>query len=166
MILDVKENHILGLNGYFGEYMECGVMISTGNSGCGLISTMMVITKRQKNLGDGLIVTLNKVLGLIINKKSMKKIKIGDPIIVEIFINKELEPYNVTMKDIMALPEGNIDGKPWYSHYTFNNEAEHDAWRNWCTEYLKTKVTPKLTKERINKEFAWFDLMYGLHTKK
>jgi hypothetical protein len=92
----------------------------------------------------------------------MKKLKIGDPKIIEQFINKELENYGVTMEDVKNYPDGIIEGLPWYQYYTFKTHDDHDEWKNWCIDFLKTQVTPKLRKDRINVEFAWFDLMYGL----
>ena len=32
-------------------------------------------------------------------------------------INKELEPYGVTIEDVRKNPD--INGEPWYIHYTF-----------------------------------------------
>ena len=92
----------------------------------------------------------------------MKKLKIGDPKIVELFINKELEKYGVTMEDVKSYPDGIIEGLPWYQYYTFKTHSDHDEWKNWCIDFLKTQVTPKLRKDRINVEFASVDLVYGL----
>jgi len=92
----------------------------------------------------------------------MKKLKIGDPKIVELFINKELEKYGVTMEDVKSYPDGIIEGLPWHQYYTFKTHSDHNEWKNWCVDFLKTQVTPKLRKDRIDKEIAWFNLMYGL----
>lgn len=81
--------------------------------------------------------------------------------ISEILINKELEKYNVTVDDIKC-QEGVIDGKNWFQYYTFDNEEEFLSWKNFCINFLTTKVSPKLTKKSAEKEFMWFNLMYGL----
>lgn len=92
----------------------------------------------------------------------MKKMKIGDKKIVELFIDKELEQYGVTMQDVKNYPDGIIEGLPWYQYYTFKTNADHNEWKNWCSDFLKTQVTPKLRKDGIAKQIAWIDLAFGL----
>lgn len=91
-----------------------------------------------------------------------KKIRRGDDLVIETLINKSLEKYNVTMADIMLLPENKIDGVPWYQYYTFETLEEYKSWKDWCFNFLKTEVTPKFTKNNFNRFWPYFDLMYGL----
>lgn len=83
--------------------------------------------------------------------------------IAEILINKELEKYNVTVDDIECQGDV-IDGKNWFQYYTFDNEEEFLSWKNFCIDFLTTKVSPKISNCRAKEEFMWFNLQYGLKT--
>lgn len=81
--------------------------------------------------------------------------------IVEILINKELEKYSVTVDDIKR--DGCIiNGKDWYQYYTFDSEEEFLSWKNFCIEFLTTRVSPKRSRECAEEEFMWINLQYGL----
>jgi hypothetical protein len=92
----------------------------------------------------------------------MKRLRIGDPKIVETIIDKQLESFGVTMQDIIKYPEGKIEGKDWYQFYTFKTKEEYDNWKDWSLNFLATQVSPKRPKKLWSTEFAWVDLMYGL----
>ena len=53
---------------------------------------------------------------------------------------------------------GNIIEVPWYVFYTMTPE-QFDGWKKWTLNYLKTTY---LSKSRYEKEFAMFNLMWGL----
>lgn len=84
--------------------------------------------------------------------------------IVKLFVNKQLEKYDKTYDDVIKKPYYKVKGEnvPWYEKYTFKNEAEYNNWRDFCVTFLAKKVTPKLNKDRINIEFSWFNLAFGL----
>ena len=92
----------------------------------------------------------------------MKKLKVDDPKVVEIILDKQLEPFGVTMQDMVACPDGRIEGKFWYQFYTFKTKEEYTAWKDWSLNFLATQVSPKKSKKNWEKEFAWLDLQYGL----
>lgn len=60
-----------------------------------------------------------------------------------------------------------IDGIPWYNFYTMTVQ-EWKEWREWCLKYLRTTYLPK---SRVEREFEYFNLIWGLklsddpHTK-
>jgi hypothetical protein len=97
-----------------------------------------------------------------INEKKMKKLNIHDPKILDILINKELEKYNTNIDEIKKLPENKIDGILWYVYYTFDSIEEYLNWKNFCIDFLKNKVMPKLNDQLINKEFQMLNLQFGL----
>lgn len=75
--------------------------------------------------------------------------------ILELMVNAELKPYGKSVEDIK-------DSKDWFDKYTFKKQKDYDKWKKYCITLLTEKVTPKLTKRRIEKEFMWVDFMYGL----
>ena len=77
-------------------------------------------------------------------------------------INYELKPFGKKYEDVLKWKRKT----PWYETYKFENEKEHDKWRTKCAKFLATKVRPKMSKDRIEREMAWFSLMYGLAVKK
>ena len=77
-------------------------------------------------------------------------------------INYELKPFGKKYEDVL-----NWKKKiPWYETYKFENEEEHDKWKNKCIKFLRTKVRSKMTIKNAEKEMSWFSLMYGLAVKK
>lgn len=89
----------------------------------------------------------------------MKKIYIGSEELVKILVDKMLEKYNVNTDYVIANPT--IDGISWFQYYTWTSE-EQSTYKEWFIKFLKNNVKPKLNKERIEREFFWFDLMWGL----
>lgn len=77
-------------------------------------------------------------------------------------VNKELKPYGVDYDYVVANPT--INGKSWYTYYTFNSETEYLGWKRYCIKQFKKKF-PYLKDEYLERKFTWFDLNYGLrHT--
>jgi hypothetical protein len=91
-----------------------------------------------------------------------KKYKLSSTELIDLLIDKELEPYGVTCEEMRALPEGKINGVHWYQHYTFNTPEEYNAWKEFCIDILSKQITPKLHKSIVEREFAMLDLMWGL----
>ena len=72
-------------------------------------------------------------------------------------INKQLEKHNVDFDYVMEHPE--IDGKLWCTYYT-TTPRESIEFRKWAIDFLRMEL--KWTKKRSEREFPYFDLMYGL----
>lgn len=72
-----------------------------------------------------------------------------------IFIDAQLEKYNLTYSDI-------LNEEYWYDKYTATKE-EDIAWSNFCKYLLKHHCKRKIY--HIDKQFAWFNLCYGLKVK-
>ena len=121
-----------------------------------------------------------------ISAKEVKKIvkKTRSEIMVEVVkncINKQLEPYDLKMEDVL------FGGKkeftkvfefkmnsfwgfikyptfykkiPWYQYYTFKTEDQFKAWKDFCILELISKL--KMTEAQAEEEFKWFNLNYGL----
>ena len=96
----------------------------------------------------------------MINKK--KKYKLSSTELIDLLIDKELEKYGVTCKQIRELPDGKINGKDWYRYYTFDSEEEFNNWKSFCIDVLTNHITPKLPKKLICLNFSVIDLMWGL----
>lgn len=91
-----------------------------------------------------------------------KKYKLPSTELVNLLIDKQLEKYGVTCKQMRELPDGKIEGKDWYDYYTFDSEEEYNKWKEFCLDVLSNQVTPKLPKRLVETEFAMLDLMWGL----
>lgn len=72
-----------------------------------------------------------------------------------IFIDAQLEKYNLTYLDV-------LNEEYWYDKYTSTKE-EDIAWRNFCKYLLKHHCKGKIY--NIDKKFPWFNLCYGLKIK-
>jgi hypothetical protein len=88
----------------------------------------------------------------------MKKEK-DNEVIVKTILNKMLEKYGVDVDYVMEHQK--IDGKNWFQYYTMTT-TEYNAWKEWTMEYLKST---HIRKELREKEFMWFNLMWGLKIK-
>ena len=91
-----------------------------------------------------------------------KKYRLPSTELIDLLIDKELEPYGVTCEEMRNLPDGKIDGIHWYEYYTFLDNEEYTKWKEFCLDVLSNQITPKLSKFRIEKEFEMLDLMWGL----
>ena len=69
----------------------------------------------------------------------------------EILINKELEPYSLTIEDVRNTSD-------WYYTYTFNSVEEYLKWKEFCINELRKRFTLRESK----KIFQRLDLNYGL----
>lgn len=84
------------------------------------------------------------------------KRKTCDEVLI-LLINKMLEPYNVDIEYVKANPK--IEGIDWFSYYTWNEEQEEE-FEKFFFETLKKEL--KWSKQKIKKEWPWFNLMWGL----
>lgn len=79
----------------------------------------------------------------------------------EAFIDKSLEKYGLTFKDVVKKPL--IDGVQWNEHYTLTDEEEKN-WRHWCIRLLEKKY-PKYHPDMIKTLFLHeYVSIYGLKT--
>lgn len=88
--------------------------------------------------------------------------KLTDLEFTELVINKELEIANapIRFKDISF---ENKDKHPnWYSEYSFDTKEQFLEWKNYFCEQFYNWQPKRVSKTSRNKEFAWFNLMYGL----
>ena len=67
-------------------------------------------------------------------------------------INKELEPHNLTIDDVMK-------SETWYSDLTMTPE-QSDEWVKFGVELLRKKL--RLSKKRAEREMVWVNIMWGL----
>ena len=79
--------------------------------------------------------------------------------IIKILIDKELEPYGVTIEKVLETPK--INDIPWYDYYTFKSDEEYYNWRDFCIETIRKEI-PNCTKTMAEKEFSWVVLSWGL----
>lgn len=98
-------------------------------------------------------------------------------------INKELEPYGFTYEDIkkggqyefikvgfieekryffglFKRTEYNRTKKIWYQYFTFNSKENYNSWKEFCINLFRKEL--KYSKVKAEREFAWFDLQWGL----
>lgn len=95
----------------------------------------------------------------------IKKITIQEA--TKVMLNKMLEKYNITIAEITEKTKnhnGQINGVDWYTYYTMT-QKEHDIWKLWCLDFLKTKVKPKTTIKYSKFVFNQINLMWGLKIK-
>ena len=92
----------------------------------------------------------------------MKKLKVGDPELVKILINKMTENHDIDYDFIMENQHEN--GIPWCCCYEWTQE-ESDEYKKWFIEFFQKSVTPKRPKYQLAREWQWFNLMYGLRIK-
>ena len=91
----------------------------------------------------------------------MRTKKLTNNELITALINKMLEKYNVDMKYIKAHEE--IEGKKWFEYYAFSREEE-DKYAEWAKAFIKEQ-RPSWSKRTIEKEYAWFSLMWGLRVR-
>lgn len=93
-----------------------------------------------------------------------KKYKWGDVALTHLMLNKALEKHGVTVEDVKKNQDKIKEehGLDWYQYYTFDTKEEYDAWKQFCINILLTKVAPKPDRKRVELEFSWFDLSFGL----
>ena len=86
---------------------------------------------------------------------SWNKLRRDSEKVIHLFINKELEPFGVTVDDIK-------DDEKWFMKYEVTIQDNQD-WVDWCIKYLRDNY--KITKKTAKKEMMWFNLQYGLKIK-
>ncbi len=78
-----------------------------------------------------------------------------------LIINKSLEKYGVTTKDIKKKPI--IDGIGWREYYTLTEE-EYKEWYHWCLNLLEVKF-PKVAPDMVKTYFLFeYASIYDLKT--
>lgn len=92
----------------------------------------------------------------------MKKLKIRDPELPKILINKMLEKHNIDYDYVMD--NQYINGILWCSHYEWTQE-ESDEYKKWYIKFYQENVTPRYTKKYLERNWQWFNLQYGLRIK-
>jgi len=79
--------------------------------------------------------------------------------IKNLIINKSLEKYGITVKDIKKQPV--IDGVNWQEYYTLTEE-EYKEWYHWCLNVLEAQF-PKIHADMIKTKFLFeYESIYGL----
>lgn len=91
----------------------------------------------------------------------MKKLKINSLELIVILINKMLEKHHTNFAEVSDLEEGKICGELWCTFYTFTKQEEKD-YKKWFIDYIYKNVSPKMSKSAIEREYLWFNLMWGL----
>jgi DNA-dependent RNA polymerase auxiliary subunit epsilon len=86
----------------------------------------------------------------------MKSKKLTIQELFDAIINKQLEPFNLTITDVK-------DIKDWYNKYEVTQE-QSDEWIKWSIDFIKKNSQTHL-KYRAEKEMLWINLMYGLKIK-
>jgi len=92
----------------------------------------------------------------------MKKLRVGNPELVKILINKMLEKHNIDYNYIMA--NQIIDGRVWCTHYEWTQE-ESNNYKKWFIDFFKSNVSPKLSKKLLEIQWIYYNLMWGLKIK-
>jgi len=89
----------------------------------------------------------------------MKKKKLTPKELVELLINKQLEPFNKTIEDVK-------NEENWFQNYEVS-EAENQKWQEWGTQLIMKNAPSSLLKTRkwAEKEMRGIDLMWGLKIK-
>lgn len=77
--------------------------------------------------------------------------------IVKKLVDKMLEPYGVNYDYVVE--NQFIEGEDWYMHYTWDTAEERD-FRTWAVKEIRKHF--KCTKEKAEKEYDMFNLMWGL----
>ena len=114
-------------------------------------------------------------------KKLIKKTKEEiNKEVVRNCINRQLEPYDLTVEDVFGgkaefikvfeLKMNTVWGFikyptffkkiPWNQYYTFKTEEQFQEWKSFCILEIVSKL--KVSKKEAESEFNWLNLMYGL----
>jgi hypothetical protein len=89
----------------------------------------------------------------------MKKLKIRDPELIKILINKMLEKHGVDYEYIKL--NEIIEDRLWCAHYSWT-EQECQEYKKWWIKFFQENVSPRKLKKVLEKEWLWFNLMWGL----
>ena len=91
-----------------------------------------------------------------------KKLKVGRDNIIKILIDKMLEKYGIDYDYVVA--NEMIDGKLWCSNYEWTL-SEAEEYKKWWIKFWQENVIPRYTKKYLEREYMWFNLMWGLKIK-
>jgi hypothetical protein len=92
----------------------------------------------------------------------IKKLKVGNPELAKILIDKMLEKHGIDYDYVIANPQ--IDGSVWCSHYDWTQE-ESDNYKKWWIDFFQNNVSPRRSKKLLEIHWQWFNLQYGLRIK-
>lgn len=84
--------------------------------------------------------------------KKPKKVKLTKEELVNHLIQKELDYVGKTIDEIR-------DDDEWYRNNTLTTE-QYEEWKTYAKKLIKEQL--KCTSQKVDYEFAMFDLMYGL----
>ena len=92
----------------------------------------------------------------------IKKLKNGRDNIIKPLIDKMLEPHNSNYEYVLA--NEMIDNKLWCTHFEWTL-GEAEEYKKWWIKFWQNNVNPRYSKKFLEKEWQWFNLMYGLRIK-
>jgi two-component SAPR family response regulator len=79
--------------------------------------------------------------------------------VLKFVVDKMLEPYNSSYEQVIEEPK--IDGVFWYQYYTWG-EGQKEEFKNFFIKTLTKRCSPKYSIDGAKREWAMFDLAYGL----
>ncbi len=80
--------------------------------------------------------------------------------VIKILVDKMLEPYNSSYDYVKSNPK--IEGIDWYSYYTFKTVEDLEKFKEFFILTLTKNTSPRFTRSSAEREWPWFNLMYGL----
>ena len=102
------------------------------------------------------------MMNKIINKHFKKKYSYDHEETLRTLINTMLKKHNVDFDYVKE--NQTINGTPWFQYFTWTTTEEKE-FKDFFIKHLTTKCSPPMSKHRVEKEFSWFNLMYGLKIK-
>jgi len=79
--------------------------------------------------------------------------------VLKFVVDKMLEPYDSSFDKVVEEPK--INGVVWYQFYTWSEE-QMEQFKEFFIKTLTKSCSPKFSIEMANREWAMFNLMYGL----
>lgn len=76
---------------------------------------------------------------------------------IEVLINKQFEIAGYDLSEVNYNKLIETEDKDWYMRYTTTKEKD-EVYSKWAKAYIKKNIS----KNRVEKEFMWFHLMYSL----
>ena len=92
----------------------------------------------------------------------IKKLKNGRDNIIKPLIDKMLEQHNSNYEYVLA--NEMIDNKLWCTHFEWTL-GEAEDYKKWWIKFYQENVTPRYSKKYLERQWQWFNLMYGLRIK-
>lgn len=95
-----------------------------------------------------------------VRKYATRAIKEHD--VLKSCINKMLEPYGVDYDFVVDNPT--IEGQDWYHYYTFKDESDRTAWKDFCVQLIRKEL--RMSKKLAQKMVDNLDMFCGLRSEK